>query len=92
MAASMAATGDMAAPRDTVMDGLEMLRTRGSFYAIDRTSPPRARLEEEDIQEVPGRGEARTQDEWTGPADEDTKDAGRARLEKAVKEHKRTDL
>ena len=70
----------------------KMLRTRGSFYAIDRTSPPRARLEEEDIQEVPGRGEARTQDEWTGPADEDTKDAGRARSEKAVKEHKRTDL
>ena len=70
----------------------KMLRTRGSFYAIDRTSPPRARLEEEDIQEVPGRGEAWTQDEWTGPADEDTKDAGRARLEKAVKEHKRTDL
>ena len=81
----------------------KMLRTRGSFYAIDRTSPPRARLEEEDIQEVPGRGEARTQDEWTGPtdedahfepeqADEDTKDAGRARLERAGKEHKRTDL
>ena len=42
-----------------------MLRTRGSFYAIDRISPPRARLEEEDVQEVPGRRGARTQDEWT---------------------------
>ena len=41
-----------------------MLRARGSFYAIDRTSPPRAQLEDADIQEVPGRKGARTQDEW----------------------------
>ena len=53
-----------------------MLRTRGSFYAIDRTSPPRARLEEEDVLEVPGRGAARTQDEWTGPAQEQGSDPG----------------
>ena len=33
MAASMAATGDMAAPRDTVMDGLEMRRTHGSIQS-----------------------------------------------------------
>ena len=43
----------------------KMLRARGSFYAIDRISPPRAQLEDEDVQEVPGRGGARTQDEWT---------------------------
>jgi hypothetical protein len=53
-----------------------MLRTRGSFYAIDRISPPRARLEEEDVLEVPGRGAARTQDEWTGPAQEQGSDWG----------------
>ena len=53
-----------------------MLRTRGSFYAIDRISPPRARLEEEDVLEVPGRGTARTQDEWTGPAQEQGSDWG----------------
>ena len=41
-----------------------MLRARGSFYAIDRTSPPRAQLADADIQEVPGRKGARTQDEW----------------------------
>ena len=43
----------------------KMLRARGSFYAIDRHSPPRARLPEEDIQEVPGRKGARMQEEWT---------------------------
>ena len=53
-----------------------MLRTGGSFYAIDRISPPRARLEEEDVLEVPGRGAARTQDEWTGPAQEQGSDWG----------------
>ena len=53
-----------------------MLRTGGSFYAIDRISPPRARLEEEDVLEVPGRGAAWTQDEWTGPAQEQGSDWG----------------
>ena len=53
-----------------------MLRTGGSFYAIDRISPPRARLDEEDVLEVPGRGAARTQDEWTGPAQEQGSDWG----------------
>ena len=53
-----------------------MLRTGGSFYAMDRISPPRARLEEEDVLEVPGRGAAGTQDEWTGPAQEQGSDWG----------------
>ena len=48
----------------------KMLRARGTFYAIDRHSPPRARLPEEDIQEVPGRKGARTQEEWTVLAQE----------------------
>ena len=48
----------------------KMLRERGSFYAIDRHSPPRASLPEEDIQEVPGRDGARTQEEWTVLAQE----------------------
>ena len=43
----------------------KMLRARGSFYAIDRHSPPRASLSKEDIQEVPGRNGARMQEEWT---------------------------
>ena len=46
----------------------KMLRARGSFYAIDRNSPTRRWLEEEDIFEVPGRRGARLQDEWDGPA------------------------
>jgi hypothetical protein len=46
----------------------KMLRARGSFYAIDRNSPTREWLEEEDIFEVPGRRGARLQDEWDGPA------------------------
>jgi hypothetical protein len=45
-----------------------MLRARGSFYAIDRNSPTREWLEEEDILEVPGRRGARLQDEWVGPS------------------------
>ena len=40
--------------------------TRGSFYAIDRNSPTREGLEEEDILEVPGRRGARLQDAWDG--------------------------
>ena len=44
----------------------KMLRARGSFYAIDRNSPTREWLEEEDILEVPGRRGARLQDEWDG--------------------------
>ena len=43
----------------------KMLRARGSFYAIDRHSPPRTRIPEEDIWEVPGRKGARIQEEWT---------------------------
>ena len=46
----------------------KMLRARGSFYAIDRNSPTRGWLEEEDIFEVPGRRGARLQDEWDGPS------------------------
>jgi len=48
----------------------KMLRARGSFYAIDRHSPPRERLPAEDIQEVPGRKGARMQEEWTVLAQE----------------------
>ena len=48
----------------------KMLRARGTFYAIDRHSPPRARLPKEDIQEVPGRNGARMQEEWTVLAQE----------------------
>ena len=33
-------------------------------------------VEEEDVLEVPGRGAARTQDEWTGPAQEQGSDRG----------------
>ena len=48
----------------------KMLRARGSFYAIDRHSPPRTGLTEEDIQEAPGRKGARSQEEWTVLAQE----------------------
>ena len=65
------------------MHNPKMLRERGSFYAMGRHSPPRARLPEEDILEVPGRRGARIQEElaestqeqgnepWSGPPTED---------------------
>ena len=52
----------------------KMLRAGSSFYDIDRHSPPRARSPEEDIREVPGRGGARTQDEWAGLVQEQGSD------------------
>jgi hypothetical protein len=52
------------------MHNPKMLRERGSFYAMGRHSPPRARLPEEDILEVPGRRGARIQEEWAESAQE----------------------
>jgi len=42
-----------------------MLRPRDAFYAMDRQSPTRKGLQSEDIQEVPGRNGAPTQEEWS---------------------------